>query len=749
MGRCSASVWTMNNVPSNESMHRALGLTDAEYERILEMLGREPNPLELTMFSVMWSEHCSYKSSRIHLRRFPSDGDHVLVGPGEGAGVIDVGDGIAIAIRIESHNHPTAIDPYEGAGTGLGGILRDVYSMGARPIAAMDPLRVGSLDDDKSRWIAREAVKGLSEYSNVVGVPVVGGESVFDRTYDGNPLANVFCVGILAKEHLVLARAEGVGNIAVLLGETTGRDGIGGVSAASVGFTEDDDQHEDRPTVAAGDPHSAKALIEACLEMLGRDLAVGVQDLGGAGLTCATSETAAKAGMGMDVMVGRVHLREEGMQPFEVMTSESQERMLAIVRPDDLDEVLGIADRWGVTAVVVGTVTDSGNLRVIDDDGAVLGDIPADALDSGAPLYERDMAPPADLVERQADVADLIPAPSDAGADLVEMLADPSFLYGGLSQVGPADIVVPPGGDAAVLRLTHPVTGVDTGGGLAMTTDGNHLWCSVDPRRGSAMIVAESVMNLATVGARPMAMVNCLNYGNPEHPEVMWQLSESIDGLSEALRAFDVPCVGGNVSFYNESMGEDIDPTPVIGVVGVVDDIDRTLPGTGMVEGASVILIGETLPELSGSQWAANRGHRGRGILPALDLESVAHNAAAVRSLVADDRVVAVHDVSGGGLAVALAEMALASGIGFSVTGVDSHAELFSESAGRAVACVAADEVDAVVEQLRSASVPASVLGTGGGSRMTVAGQFDLDLATVTDRWSSYFADALGSDSGS
>lgn len=736
----------MTDVPTNEPMHRALGLTDGEYDEILVMLGREPNPLELTMFSVMWSEHCSYKSSRIHLRRFPSEGDHVLVGPGEGAGVIDVGDGIAIAIRIESHNHPTFIDPYEGAGTGLGGILRDVYSMGARPIAAMDPLRVGPLTDERTRWITREAVKGLTEYSDVIGVPVVGGEAVFDETYTGNPLANVFCVGILAKEHLVLARAEGVGSVGILLGEETGRDGIGGVSAASVGFEEDDDQKEDRPTVAKGYPHEAKGLIEACLEMLGRDLAVGVQDLGGAGLTCATSETAAKAGMGMDVMFERVRLREPGMQPFEVMTSESQERMLAIVRPENVDAVMEIAERWKVPAVKVGEVTDSGRLRVLDEAGNVLCDVPAQALDSGAPLYDREMAPPADLAQRQADSANSLPAPADLGADLVGMLADGSYLYGGLPTHGSAEIIVGPGADAAVVGLVHPETGVDSGRGLAMTTDGNHLWCAVDPRVGSEMIVAESIMNLAMLGAEPKAMVNCLNFGNPERPEIMWQFSESIDGLSDALRAFGVPCVGGNVSFYNESMGSDIDPTPVIGVVGLIDDVSRPLPGAGMVDEAAIVLVGETAAELSGSQWAAERGHRGRGTLPAIDLESVGTTASAIRSLVVDGRVAASHDVSSGGLGVALAEMALASGTGFTVSGIDSHVELFAESGGRAVLCVSNDEVDDVLRTLSDAGVAAKVIGTGGGSTMAVSGHFELDVEAVREQARRVFSDPLEGD---
>ncbi|MEZ5240008.1 MAG: phosphoribosylformylglycinamidine synthase subunit PurL, partial [Microthrixaceae bacterium] len=571
--------------------HRALGLTDGEYEEIRARLGREPNHLELAMYSVMWSEHCSYKSSRIHLRRFPSSAPHVLVGPGEGAGVLDVGDGIAVAIRIESHNHPSAIEPYQGAATGVGGILRDIFSMGARPIAVMDPLRFGPLDDPRSRWIAEGVVSGVSGYGNSVGVPTVGGETVFDPTYSDNPLVNVLCLGVMPAERLVLGRAEGVGNLAVLLGSSTGRDGIGGVSVlASAGFSDSEADADKRPSVQVGDPFEEKRLIEACLELLTEDLAVGVQDLGGAGITCATAETAAKAGSGMDVFASSIPTRESDMLPFEVMTSESQERMLAIVEPEKLDAVMAIARRWEIDATVVGVVTDGGQLRVLSgtgptDAGAPLADVPAVSLEDEAPLYDRDRAEPADLAQRRGESPDRIPC-EDPASDLLGMLADSSWVWSQYDHMLFLNTVTPPGADAAVLRLKHPGTGEDTGRGLALTTDGNHLWCAVDPRAGSEATLVESVMNLAVTGARPIAMVNCLNFGNPEHPEVMWQLSESVDGFSTALDAFGVPCVGGNVSLYNESLGTDIDPTPVAGVLGVVDRLERRPPEPFLVDGS-------------------------------------------------------------------------------------------------------------------------------------------------------------------
>ena len=615
----------------DEPVHRSLGLTDSEARDIERILGRPPNHLELAMYAVMWSEHCSYKSSRAHLRRLPSTGEGVMVGPGENAGVMDVGDGIAAAIRIESHNHPSFIEPGQGAATGVGGILRDIFTMGARPIALMDPLRFGPLDDARSRWVAEGVVSGISGYGNSVGVPTVGGEVDFDPCYAGNPLVNVLCLGTLPHERLVLGQASGVGNLAVLLGSATGRDGIGGVSVlASAGFEEGDD--DKRPSVQVGDPFEEKRLIEACLALLDAGLVVGIQDLGGAGLTCATSETASRGDVGMDVDVSSVPCREPGMEPFEVMTSESQERMLAIVTPEGIGEVLDLCARWEVQATVIGRVTEAGSpragrLRILDGfDGPVLADVPAASLHDDAPVYDRPLAPP--------DPARLGPSPvagsgPPAGAALLDLLCDSSWIWRQYDHQLFLNTVVGPGGDAVLLRLKHPVTGADTGRGLAVTTDGNHRWCALDPKAGAGLVVAEAVMNLACVGARPIAVVDCLNFGNPEHPEVMWQLSEAIDGLADACRAYGLPVIGGNVSLYNETAGTDIHPTPVVGVLGVVDRLDSRPPGTVLVTGDRVVQVGP-MPSggvLGGSAWAWRQEQRG-GDLPGLD--SAAHTAVAV-----------------------------------------------------------------------------------------------------------------------
>jgi phosphoribosylformylglycinamidine synthase II len=737
------------------AIHRALGLTDEEAESIEKILGRPANHLELAMFAVMWSEHCSYKSSRLHLKRLPTEGEAVLVGPGENAGVLDVGDGIAAAIRIESHNHPSAIEPYQGAATGAGGILRDIFTMGARPIALMDPLRFGPLDDPRSRWIAEGVVSGISGYGNSVGVPTVGGETVFDETFTGNPLVNVLCLGILPTDRLVLGQASGVGNLAVLLGSSTGRDGIGGVSVlASAGFSDDESDADKRPSVQVGDPFEEKRLIEACLALLDAGLVVGIQDLGGAGLTCATSETASRGGVGMDVDVSVIPRREPGMEPFEVMTSESQERMLAIVEPEGLEQVLAICAKWEVRATVIGKVTagpegggdNGGRLRILDGfDGEVLADVPAASLHEDAPLYDRERRAPAgfDLSTRSL-AGEPLPACDDPGADLLGLLEDTTWVSSQYDHQLFLNTVEGPGGDASVLRLKHPTTAVDTGRGLALTTDGNHRWCAVDPRQGTALTVAESVLNLACVGARPLAVVNCLNFGNPEHPEVMWQLSEAIDGMADACRALGTPVVGGNVSLYNESKGSDIDPTPVIGMLGLVDSLTVPPPGVRFIEGGRLLLIGVTQPELSGSLWARSKGHRG-GTLPALDL--VAHTAVAnvVRQLVIGQMVAGVHDVSSGGLGVALAEMAVRSGIGFQAARIADHAELFAESPSRAVVCVAPDRLTSVLNVCENAGVPTSRIGVASGDRLSVKDLFDLDLAEATAAWRDRLPAALGS----
>jgi phosphoribosylformylglycinamidine synthase II len=729
-----------------EPVHRSLGLTDDELDKIIEILGREPNHLELAMYSVMWSEHCSYKSSRIHLKRLPTEAPHVLVGPGENAGVIDVGDGIAIALRIESHNHPSYIEPYQGAATGVGGIIRDIFTMGARPIAVMDPLRFGPLDDARSRWVAEGVVSGISGYGNSVGVPNVGGETVFDSTYIGNPLVNVLCVGVLPKERLVLGQASGVGNLAVLLGSTTGRDGIGGVSVlASAGFGDDEDDADKRPSVQVGDPFEEKRLIEACLHLLDEGLVVGIQDLGGAGLSCAASETASRGGVGMDFDVAAVPRREEGMEPFEVMTSESQERMLAIVEPEGLERVLEICDQWEIRATVVGRVTEGGALRIREGlDGKVVGDVPAASLHEDAPLYDRPRSQPDGLAAFRADTADALPAPADIGADLSAMLMDTSWVSSQYDTQLFLNTVVGPGGDAAVLRLKHPTSGIDTGRGIALSTDGNHRWCAIDPRVGTAMSVAESVLNLACVGARPQALVNCLNFGNPEHPVVMWQLSEAIDGMAEACKAFDLPVVGGNVSLYNESRGSNIDPTPVVGVIGLIDELSAIPPGLVWADSDELVVLGPAAGGLSGSKWAFNAGHR-QGSLGDLDYDLHLAVCDLVRGLVADRLVSAVHDVSTGGLGVTAAEMAIASGVGCTLEGVGDHVSLFSESPSRVLMAATRSAIDQIVSRASAAGVPLARAGRAGGDRFVVSGLVDEDLSDMADNCRRRLPEALGS----
>lgn len=731
----------------DEPLHRALGLTDSEAADIADILGREPNHLELAMYSVMWSEHCSYKSSRIHLKRLPTEGEHVLVGPGENAGVIDVGDGIAIAIRIESHNHPSAIEPYQGAATGVGGILRDIFTMGARPIAVMDPLRFGPLDHARSRWIAEGVVSGVSGYGNSVGVPTVGGEVIFDETYRDNPLVNVLCMGVLPQDRLVLGQASGVGNLAVLLGNSTGRDGIGGVSVlASAGFSDDEADADKRPSVQVGDPFEEKRLIEACLQLLDERLVVGIQDFGGAGLSCATSETASRGGVGMDVDIDAVPVREADMEPFEIMTSESQERMLAIVEPEGLQRVLDICEKWEVQAAVIGKVTEGGALRIMHGfDGEVAGEVPAVSLHEAAPLYDRPMSEPADLADFRAASANALDAPSDLAKDLADLLMDTAWVSSQYDHQLFLNTVVGPGGDATVLRLKHPDTGADTGRGLGLTTDGNHRWCAVDPRQGTAMTVAESVMNLACVGARPLALVNCLNFGNPEHPEVMWQLSGAIDGMSDACRAFGLPVVGGNVSLYNESGGRDIDPTPVVGVLGMVEELTAVPPGLTWSDGDRLMLLGHPGDgELSGSEWAWNQGHR-TGTLPALDLRQVSDVAGLVRGLVADQLLSAVHDVSSGGLGACLAEMAIASQVGCTAARVGDHAALFNEAAGRVVVAVSPDRMNEVQARADAAGVPVARLGLAHGTDLSIKGLVEVPVAALTETWKNRLPDALGS----
>jgi phosphoribosylformylglycinamidine synthase len=733
-------------VRTSEPLHRALGLTDDELEAIVAILGRDPSDLELAMYGVMWSEHCSYKSSKVLLRRLPTEAPWVLVGPGEGAGVIDVGDGVAVAVRIESHNHPSAVEPYQGAATGVGGIIRDVFSVGARPIALMDPLRFGPLDEPRSRYLFEHVVAGISGYGNSVGVPTVGGEVVVDATYRDNPLVNVLCLGLVGRDRLVRARAGAAGNVAVLIGASTGRDGIGGASVlASAGFEEGSDAK--RPSVQVGDPFEEKRLIEACLALLDAGLAVGVQDLGAGGLSCAASEIAARSGLGMDVDVARVPRREPHMSPVEVMTSESQERMLAVVEPGRLGEVLAICDRWDLRAAVVGTVQPSDRFRVFDGSfdapatGALpLADVPTASLGEG-PVYTRPAARPEDHDELLAAdpwpaLDQAFPTGADLGAELLALLATPtiadkSWVWRQYDHQLFLNTVVGPGGDATVLRIPG------TSRGLALATDGQARFGRLDPRTGGRLAVLEAARNVAGTGARPRALVNCLNFGNPEHPTVMWQFGETVEGMREACEALSVPVVGGNVSFYNESRGADIDPTLVVGVIGVLDEL-LVPPPAALAPGQRILLLGSTAAELGGSEWAAVVHGLPGGRPPAADLDRAARVHELVRTAVVDRLAAGVHDCAEGGAAVALAEMAITGGCGFDVTPPSDLAPAawcFAESASRVLVTVE----DAAVAELRAraarAGVPVHELGVAGATRLRVAGSIDLDLAETAATW--------------
>jgi phosphoribosylformylglycinamidine synthase len=684
----------------------------------------------------------------------------VLVGPGEGAGVVDIGDGLAIAVRIESHNHPSAVEPYQGAATGVGGIIRDIFSMGARPIALMDPLRFGSLSDARTRYLFEGVVSGISGYGNSVGVPTIGGEAVFDDTYRGNPLVNVLCLGILPVERLVLARAEGAGDLAVLLGSATGRDGIGGASVlASAAFQEGDEAK--RPSVQVGDPFEEKRLIEATLELLDAGLAVGVQDLGAAGLSCAASETAAKGLAGMDVDIARVARREPEMNAVEVMTSESQERMLAIVEPANLDAVLALAKRWEIRATVVGRVNDSQRFRVYDDlfdaigvpggDGTARGssdappiaDVPVGSLGDG-PSYHRPRARPSDLDARQANdpalqLRDKFPLGSDLSDELLALLATPTiadktWISRQYDHQLFLNTVIGPGGNAAVLR----VPGSEKG--LALATDGKARFCKLDPRTGGRLVVLEAARNVACAGARAIALVNCLNFGNPEHPEVMWEFAEVVEGISEACEALGIPVIGGNVSFYNTSNDADIDPTPVVGVLGLIDELRDRPPVATLHAGDDIVVLGQVRPELGGSEWAAVVHGLGDGMPPRADLDEARAVHDLVSELVRDRTVRGVHDVSDGGLAIALAEMAIAGGVGFRVEPAFSNCgtpaeACFAEPASVVVCSVDREASASALSQAAAAGVEARVIGTASGDRLVWRGAFDVALSDALAAW--------------
>ncbi|MEX2274976.1 MAG: phosphoribosylformylglycinamidine synthase subunit PurL [Actinomycetota bacterium] len=721
-----------------QPLHRQLGLTDEEFGDIRQTLGRDPGSAELAMYAAMWSEHCSYKSSKVHLRSLPTEGSAVLVGPGEDAGAVDIGDGLAVVFKIESHSHPSAIEPYQGAATGVGGIVRDIISMGARPIALLDPLRFGPLDEARNRWLFEGVVAGIGGYGNCIGVPTVGGEVHFAGPHSSNPTINVMCVGVAPADRLVTsAMPVHEGSLMVLYGAATGRDGIGGVSVLA-SATLEEGAEASRPSVQIGDPFAEKLLIEASLELVERGLLEGLQDLGGAGLTCAVSESAARAGLGAELDLDAVPLREAGMEAFEILTSESQERMLAIVSPGKLVQVQAVCERWGLQGVVVAKTITGGGLTVRLG-GEIVARVPARSLADEGPVYERPSAPPADLAERQEDDPTFATVTVKAEEAFFSVLASPNVAskrwvaeqYDAHVQ---HNTIAAAGGDAAVVRVDGTLRA------LALSSDGKGRFGHLDPYLGAAHAVAEAARNVACTGARPLAITNCLNFGNPERPEVMWQFTESIRGIADACRAFDTPVTGGNVSFYNESGDSAVWPTPVIGMLGLLADHRLRVRSGFRGPGTTIYQLGDTLPELGGSEFAEVVLQMISGKPPALEL---AHERALQQLLVdaaAGDLLVSAHDCGDGGLAIALAESAIAGDTGFAVTlpaDAPWYVSLFSESASRVVVSVDEARIAAFEALVARAGVPLRRLGETGGPRISIDGALETTVEAAREAYES------------
>ncbi len=693
----------------DERRYRDLGLRDDEYERICARLARLPNYVETGIFSVLWSEHCSYKSSKRHLRTFPSGGPNVLQGPGENAGIVDIGGGLGVVFKMESHNHPSAIEPFQGAATGVGGIIRDIFTMGARPVAILDSLRFGELDQERNRYLFRQVVAGIGAYGNCIGIPTVGGEVVFDESYSQNPLVNAMCVGIIRHDKIARGTASGIGNPVLVVGAKTGRDGIHGATFASI----EDPHSRERSAVQVGDPFMEKLLLEACLELIEQRLVVGIQDMGAAGLTSSSAEMASRAGSGIDLHVDRVPRRETGMTPYEVMLSESQERMLLVVKRGREDAARAVFTKWGLDAVEVGTVTDGRLLRIIDD-GVEVGSIPVAALVDEAPVYDRPAERPAYLDDPAVQCADELAESTDLAADLLALMGRPTiaskaWVYQQYDSMVRTSTVQRPGGDAAVVALE------DLNRGIALTTDGNGRYVQLNPRVGGMHAVAEAARNLACVGARPLAITDCLNFGNPEKPGIFYQFVESVHGIADACRALGVPVVSGNVSFYNETGGRDIFPTPVIGMVGLVDDLDRMATPALKAPGDLIVLLGETAETLGGSEYVAMRAGKALGPTPPIDLDAEIAVQALCREGIRDGWVRAAHDVADGGLAITLAEMCVAGRLGADLAwdgNGRADIALFGESAARIVVEVAASDRERLEEGARLRGVSCGVLGS-------------------------------------
>jgi phosphoribosylformylglycinamidine synthase subunit PurL len=722
------------------------GLTADEYQRIVEALGREPTLTELGAFSVMWSEHCSYKSSRVHLKTLPTTGKRVLQGPGENAGAVDIGDGLAAVFKIESHNHPSFIEPYQGAATGVGGIIRDIFTMGARPIALLNSLRFGSLDDPLVRRTMAGVVAGIAGYGNSIGIPTVGGEIGFDDSYTGNPLVNVFCLGIAQAGEIIKAVASGAGNPVYYVGAKTGRDGIHGATMASAEF--DENSAEKRPAVQVGDPFMEKLLLEACLEVMRTDALVGIQDMGAAGLTSSSCEMGSRGDAGVEIDVSLVPQRESGMTPYEIMLSESQERMLLVAKQGREADVERIFEKWDLHAVRIGKVTTDGRLRVLNN-GEIVADIPNKALTDDAPRYRRPVAEPSYLkTTQQLDLAALGPPPQSRDV-FRRLLASPGiaskrWVYRQYDHMVRTNTLVLPGMGAGVVRIKG------TTRALALSVDCNGRFVYLDPFLGAQHAVAEAARNVACAGALPIGATNCLNFGNPEKPEVMWQFVRAVEGMGAACRALDVPITGGNVSLYNETDGRAVLPTPVVGIVGLIEDAERVVRRLFRTGGDVVVLLGESRAELGGSEYLKVMHGQVCGVPPALDLA----REAALQRLLVDSAAAGVlhsaHDCAEGGFAMALAECCFDSTVGVSVdipavdgadAGFADIAALFAESASRVLVSTSADGATDLLARASAAGVPAAQIGVVGGDRIriTVAGRPVLDepLADAERIWSS------------
>ncbi|HEX9941581.1 MAG TPA: phosphoribosylformylglycinamidine synthase subunit PurL [Thermoanaerobaculia bacterium] len=721
---------------------RSIGLTGEEFERLQKILGRDPNWTELGIASALWSEHCSYKSSKVYLREFPTQGPHVLQGPGENAGVVDIGHGWVAVFKMESHNHPSFIEPYQGSMTGVGGILRDVFTMGARPIACMDALRFGEIDAPRMRFLIDGVVRGIGDYGNCVGIPTVGGETGFHRCYNGNILVNAFALGVARRDRIFHARASGPGNPILYVGSRTGRDGIHGATMASEAFEKESEQK--RPTVQVGDPFTEKVLLEACLEAMRTGAIVAIQDMGAAGLTSSTFEMAGRGGTGLRLDLDRVPLREPGLTPYEMMLSESQERMVLVAKKGREEEVEKVFRRWGLEVARIGEVTSTGR-AVLAWRGETAADIPIRPLTEEAPVYRRPVAEPADLAERWQ--APEVPQPDDLRGALERLLATPelaskAWIWTQYDHTVRTNTVQGPGGDAAVLLLKG------TPSGLAMTCDVNPVYCYHDPRRGGAQAVAEAVRNLACVGAEPVGLTDCLNFGNPERPEVSWQFREAVRGMSEACRALGVPVVSGNVSFYNETEGRSIYPTPAVAMVGVIPNLAGLPDPWFQREGDRIVLLGEDRSEFGGAAYLRLLHGVEQGRPPEVDLDAELRLARLLRALIARGTVRTAHDLSEGGFLVSLAEACFGRRLlGVRVEVPLEGADLFSETQGRAIVACPPAALDRVLRAAEEAEVPAREIGEVGGADLEVRTSGEtlrVPVADLHEVWSTALPKALG-----